>query len=494
MPKLYLYNTLTRKKEIFKPLKDKVVRLYTCGPTVYSYVHLGNLRTYLFEDILKRTLIFNGYKVIHVLNITDVGHLFSDSDEGEDKIEKAAEKEKKSAQEIANFYTRYFFSALKKLNILPPDYTPRASRFIKDYLIFIKELEKKGFTYITQDGIYFDTSRLKDYGKLTGQSFSSLAESLKAGARVPFSPEKRNITDFALWKFSPKDKKRQMEWDSFWGKGFPGWHIECAVLSLKFLTKVFENGKLNLKKFEPIDIHCGGIDHIPIHHTNEIAEVEALTNKPFCRFWLHSEFLVFKEEKMAKSLGNVIQLEDLIKKGFSPLAFRYLFLTSHYRSPLEFSFKSLEAAQNSLNNIYDFLKSLLWEKNFLKNKKNRAFSLKKYSNEFLQSINDDLNTPSALATLWNLIAEYNKAKKEKPHLLSPQEVLKLLFNFDKILGLDFQKIKLEKIPQKIKKLVSQREKYRQEKNWPLADEIREKIKKEGYLIEDTVWGPKIIKK
>jgi len=495
MSRIYLYNTLTKKKEIFKPLKNKFIRLYTCGPTVYSYVHIGNLKTYIFEDILKRTLLFNGYKVIHVLNITDVGHLFSDSDEGEDKIEEAAKKENKTAHEISNFYTKYFFSALKKLNILFPDYTPRASQFIKEYLLFIKELEKKGFTYLTSDGVYFDTSKLKDYGKLTGQTFQELNESLKAGARVPFLEEKRNITDFALWKFSPKDKKRQMEWDSYWGKGFPGWHIECAVLSLKFLTKIFKKNKINTNKFEPIDIHCGGIDHIPIHHTNEIAEVEALTGKTFSRFWLHSNFLVLKDEKMAKSKGNVILLEDLMKQGFSPLAFRYLVLTTHYRKPLEFSFEALKSAQKALDNLYEFIKNLLWEKNFLKEKKNKAFSLKKYFNDFKKAINDDLNTPSALATLWNLISDYNKIKekKEKVHLLSPSEILKILFAFDKILGLNFDKIKPEKISQEIQKMVKEREKYRQLKHWEKADEIRAKIKEKGCLIEDTVLGPKIIK-
>ncbi|MGB9681307.1 MAG: cysteine--tRNA ligase [Minisyncoccia bacterium] len=495
MSRIYLFNTLTRKKEIFKPLKDKLVRLYTCGPTVYSYTHIGNLRTFLFEDILKRVLLFNGYKVVHVLNITDVGHLVSDADEGEDKIEKAAKKEKKASQEIVKFYTRYFFSAIKKLNILSPTYTKKASEFIKDYVIFIKELEKEGFTYLTSDGVYFDTSKLKDYGKLTGQTFEELNENLKAGARIPFSPEKRNITDFALWKFSPKDKKREMEWDSPWGKGFPGWHIECAVISLKLLTRVFQKNKLDFNLFEPIDIHCGGIDHIPIHHTNEMAEIEALSKKPFALYWLHSNFLVLKEEKMAKSEGNVLLLEDLMKKGYPPLAFRYLTLTTHYQSPLEFSFEALESAYNALKNLYEFVKNCLWEQQFLKEKSNKAFSIKKYKQEFQKAINDNLNTPQALAVLWNLISEYNKIKKDKNkiHLLSPRETYKTLLLFDRILGLGLEKVKLEKIPQNIKKLLALREKYRKNKNWELADKIREEIKLKGYNIEDTIFGPKIIK-
>lgn len=492
---LYLYNSLSRKKEIFKPVKDKKVRMYTCGPTVYAYAHLGNLRTYLAEDLLKRALIFNGYQVKQVMNITDVGHLVSDADSGEDKIELAAKKEKKTSFEIADFYTEYFFSALKKLNIIFPEITAKATDHIKDYINYIKLLEEKGFTYFTSDGIYFDTSKLKDYGKLTGQSFKDLSKNLKAGARIEFSSEKKNITDFALWKFSPQNVKREMEWDSPWGKGFPGWHIECAVISLKYLGNCFQNGKFYPEKFETIDIHCGGIDHIPIHHTNEIAEVESLTKKPMARFWFHVNFLVLKETRMGKSEGNALLIEDIEKNTFSPLAFRYLSLTTHYRMPLEFSFESLKGAENSLREIYNFIENCLWEKKFLKNKQNKAFSLKKYSKDFEEAINNDLNTPQALSVLWNLISRYNKVKKDQKKIsqLSPSAVYQLLLSFDKVLGLDFKKIKLPKIKKEVQSMVKERENLRKQKKWQAADNYREKIKEKGYLVEDTIFGPRVTK-
>lgn len=442
-----LYNTLTRKKENFKPMKRKEVGFYSCGPTVYWYAHIGNLRKYIFDDILKRVLEYNNYKVNHVMNITDVGHLTSDADEGEDKLEKAARKEKKTAKQIADFYTKAFKKDIKALNIIKPNIWAKATDHIKEQIDIVKELEKKGYTYRIEDGIYFDTSKIKDYGKLAGKK----ERKLKAGARVKLAKGKKNITDFALWKFS--DKKRQMEWNSPWGIGFPGWHTECVVMGMKYLGI-------------PFDIHTGGIEHIPIHHTNEIAQAEAAYDKDFVKYWLHAEHLILKKGKMAKSEGNIILIDDIIKKGINPLAFRYLCLTTHYRSKLTFSWDSLKASQNALDNLYK--KSLELNSNTDKNAKK----------EFIKYINDDLDTPKALALIWKLIKE-EKINKE------------LLLDFDKVLGLNLNKVKKQPIPKEIKDLAKKREKYRKEKDFKKADRLRKEIEKKGYILEDTEKGPKI---
>jgi cysteinyl-tRNA synthetase len=492
---LKLYNTLTHKKEVFKPLHDKKVGLYTCGPTVYSYAHIGNLRTYLFEDILIRTLLLNNFKVKHVMNITDVGHLTSDADSGEDKIEKEAKKEKKSAWQISQFYTGAFFKDIQKLNILKPDIIAKATDYINEDIQLIQELEKQGFTYKTSDGIYFDTSKLNDYGKLTGMDFKKLNQTLKAGSRIEISPEKKNITDFSLWKFSPQNVKRQMEWTSPWGIGFPGWHIECAVINLKFLAQAFQGKKLIPQKAQTIDIHCGGIDHIPIHHTNEIAQVEAVTHKPFVKYWLHGEFLRLPKARMGKSEGNAILLNDLVSKGFSPLSYRYLVLNSHYRTPLDFSFEALKASQESLFKIYDFLYDLLWKIDYLQNHKikinqSQDFDFKKYQEKFLQAINNDLNTPQALAILWELINQSQKNLNQFS-LKNLKNIYQIMLFFDKILGLNFEKIQLIKITKPLRKLIKEREMSRQNKDWTQADEIRKKIEQLGYIIKDTPFGPQV---
>jgi cysteinyl-tRNA synthetase len=461
---LKLYNTLTRKKEVFKPLKDKRVGLYTCGPTVYYFAHIGNLRTYIFEDVLKRVLEYNGYKVKHVMNITDVGHLTSQADTGEDKIELAAKKEKKSAWEIAKFYEKAFKNDLKFLNIKEPDVWIRATETIKDQINLIKILEKKGFTYKIDDGIYFNSSKLKTYGRLWPKKME-----IKAGARIEMVPGKKNPTDFALWKFTPKGIKRQMEWDSPWGRGFPGWHTECVVMSIRELGI-------------PFDIHCGGVDHILIHHTNEIAQAEAAFGKILANYWLHGEFLLVEGKKMAKSLGNIYTLNDLIKKGFNPLAYRYLCLGTHYRSKLNFTFEALRSAQNALENLYEKVREL---KSKIKSQKSKVNSeVRNYQKEFLKSINDDLDTPKALALMWDLISG-NKMDGHQKYFL--------LLDFDKIFGLGLEKVKKIKVPQKIKELVKIREEYRRNGDFKMADKIREKIKEMGYWIEDTREGPKIKK-
>ena len=455
---LKLYNTLTRKKEAFRPLKNKRVGLYTCGPTVYDYDHLGHAWTYTQADVLRRVLEYNGYKVKHVMNITDVGHLTSDADTGEDKMEKSAREKRKTVWEIADYFTKIYFKNRKKLNLLKPDIVCQASDHIKEMIELIKKLFKKGYAYKIDDGVYFDVQKFKKYGKLSGNTLRKL----KAGARIEINPQKRHPADFALWKFSPKDKKRQMEWNSPWSRGFPGWHIECSAMATKYLG-------------ETLDIHTGGEDNIFPHHESEIAQSEAATNKKFVNFWFHPRFLKIEGKKMSKSLKNFFTIADIEKKQFSIPALRYLFLTSHYRSPFNFTWQGLKASRITLNNLYDFISSIK-EKNGKINKK--------YKEKFLSFINDDLNTPKAIALVWALI----KDKKIKD-----ADKKKTLIDFDRILGLNLNKIKKIKIPQKILKLAEIREKYRKQGLWQKADEIRGKIKKLGYGVEDTKEGPKIKK-
>jgi cysteinyl-tRNA synthetase len=451
---LRLYNTLSRKKEVFKSLKKGQVGIYSCGPTVYSFQHIGNLRSYIFADILKRVLKYNDYKVKHVMNVTDVGHLTSDGDEGEDKIEKAAKKEKKSAWQIAEFYWKDFKQDFQKLNIIEPDIWCKATEHIPEQIALVKKLEKKGYTYKTSDGIYFNTKKFRKYGKLA----KLRKEKLQAGKRVKLG-EKKNKTDFALWKFSGEKGKRQQEWDSPWGIGFPGWHLECSAMSMKYLGESF-------------DIHTGGTDHIPIHHTNEIAQSEAATGKKLANFWMHGAFLLFKGEKVSKSKGGLYTISELEKKKFDPLAYRYLTLTTHYRSQLNFTLDNLKQAENA----YKRLKNIIGE---IKDDKETN---KKHLSEFDESINEDLDMPSALAVLWNLVRD----KKARGKL---QTIKKM----DEVLGLDLIKQEKEKIPKEILKLAKQREEARKKTNFELADKLRRDIQKKGYLVEDTKKGAKVKK-
>lgn len=465
MKKLYLYNTLTRKKEEFKPLHDKKVGLYACGPTVYDYAHIGNLRTYIFEDVLVRVLQYNGYSVKHVMNITDVGHLISDADEGEDKMMKALKREcleptKDSMLKIAGIFTKAFKQDMKELNLNSPDIWCKATQHIKEMIELVKTLEKKGYTYKTSDGIYFDTSKFDNYLKLTGQK----PEELKAGARIEIG-EKKNPTDFALWIFAVgKHKNQIMTWGSPWGKGFPGWHIECSAMSMKYLGHT-------------LDIHCGGIDHIAVHHTNEIAQSEAATGKQFSRYWMHGEFLQVNLGKMAKSAGTFIILKDLKKKGIDPLSYKYLTYQTHYRTPLNFTWESLKSAQNAFDN----LKSKILE---IKEQAGEKDISNEHIKQFECAINDDLNIPKALGVMNKLF---------KSDLTNKQKYATIL-RFDKIFGLNLGKIKANKIPVEIQKLAKERERARNIKDWSKADELRALSASKGYLIEDTAQGPKIIKK
>jgi len=442
-----IYNTLTKRKEKFVPINSdgKTVGMYVCGPTVYWYQHIGNLRSYIFADVLKRTLEYFDYNVQHVMNVTDVGHLTSDADVGEDKIEKAAEKENKTAQEIANYYLKIFKDDSKKLNIIEPNIWCRATEHIKEQIELIKSIEEKGFTYKTSDGIYFDTSKLSDYGKLTGQKL----EDLQAGKRVEMK-EKKNLTDFALWKFSEKPDVRQQEWNSPWGIGFPGWHVECSAMSMKYLGEQF-------------DIHTGGIDHIPVHHTNEIAQSEASTGKIPAKYWMHGEFLIFKGKKVSKSEGGLYTISELEKKNFNPLSFRYLVLSAHYRSPLNFSLENLGNAQNSYNRL----------KNIIPDLEDDGKINKQYLKEFENAIADDLDMPKAIAVLWKLLRDENADRK-----------LKTIEKMDQVFGLDLLKKDEIKIPEDVQKLINQRQKAREEKNWKEADKLREEIEGLGFVVKD----------
>ena len=447
---LKLYNTLTRKKETFKPLNKRSIGMYSCGPTVYFSPHIGNFRTYIFSDFLKRVLQFDNYSVKQIINVTDVGHLTSDADTGEDKIESSAKKLGKSANEIAQFYFKEFKSDFKKLNILEPTIWSWATKHIKEQIELIKILEKKGFTYKTSDGIYFDSSKFKNYSKLAKLDISGL----KAGKRISLG-EKRNKTDFALWKFSEKPGIRQQEWNSPWGLGFPGWHIECSAMSMKYLGETF-------------DIHTGGIDHIPIHHTNEIAQSESATDKKFVNYWLHGAFLNFKGEKISKSKGELFTISELEKKGFDPLVFRYLCLTTHYRKSLNFSLDNLKKAKESYERL---------RKNTLALDDDKKIN-KEYLESFQNCIDDDLNMPQALQVLWNLI----KDEKAKGRYQTVKEM-------DKIFGLNLLNIK---IPINIKNLADEREILRNKKDWKRADKLRQKIEKAGFTIDDIKEGGYVI--
>lgn len=456
---LKLFNTLTRKKEEFVPLKEGQVGMYCCGLTVYNFAHVGNLRTYLFEDFLRRILTINGFKVKHVMNITDVGHLTSDADEGEDKMLKGAEREKKTVWEIAEFYTDAFRRDIRKLNILKPTFFPRATDHITEQINLIKNLEEKGFTYFVGGNVYFDTSKLDDYGKLAKLDLTKEGKS-----RVEKDENKRNKHDFVLWFTKSKFQDQEMKWKSPWGEeGYPGWHMECSAMSMKHLGDQF-------------DIHCGGIDHIPVHHTNEIAQSEAATGKkPWVKYWLHGEFLVIgKGEKMAKSKGNFITLSTFEEKGFSPLDYRYLCLGTHYRKPLMFSYEALEAAKNAREKLNERVLELKSKVDKAKIDYNSITDSEQYKG-FLSQINDDMNTPKVLATMWEVL------KDEK---LPDSDKLNLVLKFDEVLGLGLADLKEEKIPTKIITLAEEREKARKEKDWARADQLRDEIKAKGYEIAD----------
>ena len=459
--RIKLYNTLTRKKEDFVPIKGNEVRMYSCGPTVYSYAHIGNFRSYVFVDNLRRILEYNGYKLKHVMNITDVGHLESDADEGEDKMVKAAKKEHKSPYEIAEFYTKVFFADMDKLHIERPEIIAKATEHIPDMLEFVKEIIKNGYAYETSTAIYFDVSKLDKYPVLSNRNI----EDQIAGARVDVDPEKKNPYDFAIWIKAPKN--HIMKWDSPWGPSYPGWHLECSAMSRKYLGEVF-------------DIHTGGVDHIPTHHENEIAQSKGAFGKIPAKTWMHVEFLQVNGGKMSKSLGNVYTISQLQEKGIEPLAFKLFCYTAHYRTKLNFTFEGAMSSQKALNRLRD---------GYIKHKagtKKIDNSIKdEYKEQFLKAINDDLNMPLAMSIVWEVARNDCKSK----------ELADLMLEFDKVLGLDLinseNYVKEQSnidIPDEIKELLEKRKVAREEKNWDLSDELRDELKNRGYIVKDTKDG------
>ena len=452
---LQLYDTYTRKLREFKPLHPPVVGLYACGPTVHDYAHIGNLRTYLFEDILRRVLEFSGYAVKHVINITDVGHLTTDADAGEDKMELGSRRTGKSAWEIADLYAQAFKDDMDHLNILAPAVWCLATEHIPEQIAFIRCIEDKGFTYCTSDGVYFDTSRLQAYGRLARLDIAGL----QAGVRVKVG-EKRNPTDFALWKLSPAGAKRQMEWDSPWGIGFPGWHIECSAMAAKYLGRFF-------------DIHCGGEDHIPVHHTNEIAQTQACYGTNLANYWMHGFFLQISDQKMAKSDGSFLRLQDLMDRGYDPLAYRYYCLNAHYRSKLSFTWEGLRGATTALDRI----RAACYEWG------NGGIADQDRVDRFRWHINSDLNLPRALASTWELL------KSNLPDIVKKAT----LREFDQVLGLRLFEWEppQEVVPDEIMALVQQRQRARAGGRWQEADVLRGRIRAAGYVVEDTPQGPRV---
>lgn len=459
---LYFYNTLSKQKEEFIPIDKKEVKLYSCGPTVYYYAHIGNLRAYLFMDNLRRVLKYNGYHLKHVMNITDVGHLVSDADEGEDKMEKAARREQKDPFEIANFYMNAFLKDIDKLNIQRPEIIARATEHIKEMEQYVKQIIQNGYTYQTEDTIYFDTSKLDKYGVLSNQKI----EEQKAGARVDFDQNKKNISDFALWIKAPEN--HLMKWDTFFGKCYPGWHLECSAMGYRYLGDHF-------------DIHTGGIDHIPIHHENEIAQSKGFCGKIPANFWMHVDFLTINGGKMSKSLNNLYTLEDLKEKGYDPLVYRLFCFTATYRKKLNFTWEGMDAAATSLERLREG-----YQKHLEGTKKVDESVITEYENKFHEAINDDLNMPVAMSIVWEVIKNPNKTK----------QLADLLLKWDTVLGLKItEKIveKEETIPSEVRQYLEKREQARKQKDWPKSDELRDKIYKLGYEVKDTKEGQQIQK-
>ena len=460
---LKLYNTLTRSIEEFKPSNpDNVVRMYCCGPTVYNYAHIGNLHTYIFEDLLRKTIKRAGYELQHAMNITDVGHLTSDADEGDDKMLLAAEKEKLSVLEIARKYEETFFKHTSALNIERPDIVCRATEHIEDMIRFVKKLEDNGYAYVSNGNVYFDTAKFPKYGCLSGQN----RDDLKHGSRVEQDTNKRNPSDFVLWFTSSKFKDQILQWDSPWGRGYPGWHIECSAMAMKYLG-------------ENLDIHCGGVDHVAVHHENEIAQSEGNIGHKWCNCWMHGEFLQMKDQKMSKSKGNFITLDTLVEKGYLPEHYRYLCLTSHYRSSLIFSYDNLDASATTYRNLLSKYKEFSSSNNNSDEHSNTLHN--NYIAQFNSYMFDDLKTPQALAVVWAVIKDKEMTSSDK---------FKFLNNIDDLLGLGLAKnlaLSTEEnieIPSEIMTLVEERKQARANKNWAESDRIRDLIISKGYAIKD----------
>lgn len=455
---LALFNTLSRKVEPFEPIQPGLVKLYACGPTVYNFAHIGNLRTYIFEDLLRRTLEYSGFQINHVMNITDVGHLQSDADEGDDKMALAAKKEAKSPWDIAKYYEEAFFKDLGQLHIKNPTKICRATEHIEEMQDFVLELEKKGFTYNVDGNVYFRIDKFPHYTALSRRNLDELQE----GARVEVDTRKENPLDFVLWFSNSKFPNQIMKWPSPWGEGFPGWHIECSAMASKYLGDHF-------------DIHCGGIDHISIHHSNEIAQSEARFGKKWVNWWMHGEFLVLQKDKMSKSAGNFLTLTSLIDKGYDPLHYRFLCLGAHYRSQLLFSFEALDGARNAFESLKNRVLSFKLNPEPGKNLE-RKMALKK---AFFDAMENDLDTPVALAVMWEAL---------KDATLSNNEKFELMKDFDTILGFDVESFQAPLLNPEHMNLVKTREAARLSKDWAQADALRDQLLAQGICIKDTKEG------
>lgn len=455
---LTLFNTLSRKVEPFKPIIPGQVGLYCCGITAYNFAHIGNLRTYIFEDILRRTLDHMNFKVNHVMNVTDVGHLESDADEGDDKMEIASKREKKSPWEIARFYEEAFFKDLEELHIKKPTLVCRATEHIHEMQDFIRALEKKGFTYTVDGNVYFRIANFPRYAEFSRRNLDELME----GVRVEVDMRKENPLDFVLWFSNSKFPNQIMKWDSPWGAGFPGWHIECSAMASKYLGEHF-------------DIHCGGIDHISIHHTNEIAQSEARYGKKWVNVWMHGEFLVLQKEKMSKSKGEVITLATLKDKGYDPLHYRYLCLGAHYRSQLFFSFDALDGARNAFESLKNRVLSYRLNPERPKNEARRN----ELKQAFFSAMENDLDTPVALSIVWETLKDQSISNTEK---------LELMRDFDAVLGFDVDSFSAPKLSDAHMSLVRAREEARRNKDWAKSDAMRDQLLQEGVCIKDTKDG------
>lgn len=460
-----LYNTLTRNIETVTPLHDSHIGVYTCGPTVYDFAHVGHWFNYVRMDTLIRALNLSGHNTKWVMNVTDVGHLVSDADEGEDKLEKGARREGKTAWEVAEFYAQDFLEGMALLNISQPDHIVKATEHIPEQIALIKKLEEKNFTYIIDDGVYYDTSMFEGY-----EAFAKLdLDEQMAGARVQLNEQKRNTTDFALWKFSPQGQQRDMEWDSPWGKGFPGWHIECSAMSMKYLG-------------ETLDIHTGGIDHIPVHHTNEIAQSEAATGKRFANYWMHSNHVTVNGEKISKSLGNGIRIQEIIRRGISPVAVRLHILESHYRSQSKFSWESLEAAQNRLDGFYE-VAALRWQVVPSVGEHVRT-QVDTSDSDIIAPMLEDLDTPALLANINQHLAKLAEQLVQEDEQAA---FARYLEQIDSALGLDLS-LQPDISPQQ-KALIAQRQQAREQKDWTESDTLRDKLLQQGIAVRDTQHGP-----
>lgn len=465
-----LYNTASKGTDDFKPLNAPAVTFYTCGPTVYEYTHIGHIRTFINNDVLKRALIYLGYQVNHVMNITDVGHLTGDDDSGEDKLEKGAKQTGKSVWDVVKKYTDQFEKTMKAVNVLPPTHTAPATQHIPDMIELIKRLEEKGYAYRTKEAVYFDTSKFSKYGALSGQKLEDKIQ--KARNEVNVDPDKKQPVDFALWFFRQgRFADHTMHWESPWGDGFPGWHIECSAMAMKYLG-------------ETIDIHAGGIDHIPVHHENEIAQSEAATGKPFVRVWFHNAFLTIDGTKMSKSLGNFYTIDDITKKGIDPAAVRLLFLQSHYRQTTNFTWEAADAAQNSLVKIRGQLQSLRMKTDQPELSPEKLSQIEEFQKEFRDAVENDLNMPQAVAVVWSVL------KSNVP----PQDKLDLVLDFDQVLGLNLNVARIDEIPEDILRLAANRDTARRAKNFSESDRLRREIDDRGYTVLDTATGFTVKKK